>query len=93
MSLTTRVFVVLFVMLILGLAAWGQISTGTIIGSVEDSTGAVVPNAAITIVHQAGWRAARIERLADVEWAYRVASKPVLGWLESIPRFVVLADG
>lgn len=30
-------------------AAWGQISTGTIVGIVEDSTGAVVPNAEITL--------------------------------------------
>lgn len=30
-------------------AAWGQISTGTIVGVVEDSTGAVVPNAEITL--------------------------------------------
>ena len=41
---------------------------------------------------RAGWRAPRIERLADVEWAYRVASPAVLGWLDSVPRFVVLAD-
>jgi hypothetical protein len=41
---------------------------------------------------RAGWRAPRIERLYDVEWAYRVAAPLVLGWLDSVPRFVVLAD-
>jgi SAM-dependent methyltransferase len=39
-----------------------------------------------------GWRAARLERLRDVEWAYRAASPPVLGWLESVPRFAVIAQ-
>ncbi len=43
-------------------------------------------------VEAAGWRAVRVERLRDVEWAYRVVSPPVLGWLESVPRFAVLAD-
>jgi SAM-dependent methyltransferase len=41
---------------------------------------------------QAGWRAVRIERLPDVEWAYRIASPPLLGWLETVPRFAILAD-
>jgi SAM-dependent methyltransferase len=39
-----------------------------------------------------GWRAARLERLRDVEWAYRAASPAVLGWLESVPRFAVIAQ-
>ena len=31
----------------------GQVSTGTIVGVVEDSTGAIVPNAAVRVVHTA----------------------------------------
>jgi SAM-dependent methyltransferase len=43
-------------------------------------------------VEASGWRAVRVERLRDVEWAYRVVSPPVQGWLESVPRFAVIAD-
>src|SRR5437870_3727156 len=48
MSHTVRVLA--FVLVAALTAAWAQISTGTIVGSVEDSTGAVVPNAEITIL-------------------------------------------
>jgi SAM-dependent methyltransferase len=54
--------------------------------------GGVDVDAIIGAVERAGWRAVRVERLRDVEWAYRVVSPPVLGWLESLPRFAVLAD-
>ena len=37
-------------------------------------------------------RAIRVERLRDVEWARRRSAGPVLGWLEHVPRFAVLAD-
>ena len=47
MSSTIRAHAVLLLSMV---TAWGQISTGTIVGAVEDSTGAVVPNADITIV-------------------------------------------
>ncbi len=49
-------------------------------------------DAIMSSVQAAGWRAARVERLRDVEWAYRVASRPLLSWLESVPRFAVLAE-
>lgn len=54
--------------------------------------GGVDVDAIMGAVEAAGWRAVRVERLRDVEWAYRVVSPPVLGWLESVPRFAVLAD-
>jgi ubiquinone/menaquinone biosynthesis C-methylase UbiE len=46
----------------------------------------------IEAVRDAGWRRIRMERLRDVEWARRIASPPVLGWLESAERFAILAD-
>jgi len=55
-------------------------------------SGSIDVDAIMTTAQAAGWRAARVERLRDVEWAYRVVSPPVLGWLESVPRFAVLAD-
>jgi SAM-dependent methyltransferase len=54
--------------------------------------GGVEVDAILSTAERAGWRAVRIERLLDVEWAYRVASPAVRGWLESVPRFAVLAD-
>lgn len=47
----------------------------------------------IRAVSDAGWRAARIHRLRDVEWARRAATRPLLGWLEHVPRYAVVADG
>ena len=54
--------------------------------------GRVDVDSLMAVVARAGWRAVRIERLPDVEWAYRIASPPMLGWLESVPRFAILAD-
>lgn len=35
--------------LLLAVTAWGQVTTGTIAGTVKDTSGAVVPNATVTI--------------------------------------------
>jgi SAM-dependent methyltransferase len=43
-------------------------------------------------VRAAGWRAVRIQRLRDVEWARRIATPWPLGWLETTPQFAVVAD-
>ena len=46
----------------------------------------------IEVVHEAGWRAVRIKRLRDVEWAARLHEGWPLGWLEERPRYVLVAD-
>jgi len=46
----------------------------------------------IEAVEEAGWRRITMERLQDVEWARRIASPPVLGWLEYAERYAILAD-
>ncbi|HZD79969.1 MAG TPA: class I SAM-dependent methyltransferase [Actinomycetota bacterium] len=46
----------------------------------------------IHAVYRAGWRGSRIRRLRDVEWARRIASRPLLGWLEQVPQYVLVAD-
>lgn len=43
-------------------------------------------------VDAAGWRAVRIRRLRDVEWARRIAAKPLLGALEHVPQYALIAD-
>jgi SAM-dependent methyltransferase len=43
-------------------------------------------------VYEAGWRAVRLRRLRDVEWARRIAARPVLGALESVPQYALIAD-
>jgi SAM-dependent methyltransferase len=43
-------------------------------------------------VSNAGWKAVRIQRLRDVEWARRIAAPWPLGWLETTPHFAVIAD-
>jgi SAM-dependent methyltransferase len=54
---------------------------------------AVSPVPMIDAVTEAGWRHIRLERLRDVEWARRIASRPaVLGWLESLPHFALVAE-
>jgi SAM-dependent methyltransferase len=50
------------------------------------------PRPIIEAAVEAGWRAVRIYRLRDVEWAQRAGSPPVLGWLELVPRYAIVAD-
>ena len=54
---------------------------------------AVSPAPMLEAVTGAGWRHVRLERLRDVEWARRIATHPpVLGWLESLPHFALVAE-
>jgi SAM-dependent methyltransferase len=46
----------------------------------------------IDAVYAGGWTAARIRRLRDVEWARRIAARPVLGAVESVPQYALIAD-
>lgn len=46
----------------------------------------------VEAVYEAGWRAVRLRRLRDVEWARRIAARPLLGALERVPQFVLIAD-
>ena len=46
----------------------------------------------IQAVYEAGWTAARIKRLRDVEWAAKVHEGRPLGWLEQRPRFALAAN-
>lgn len=46
----------------------------------------------IDAVHEAGWRAPRIKRLRDVEWAAELHAPWPLGWLERKPRYALVAD-
>ena len=41
---------------------------------------------------RAGWSAVRFRRLRDVEWAARIRTSWPLGWLEHVPRYVIVAD-
>jgi SAM-dependent methyltransferase len=41
---------------------------------------------------EAGWRAIRIKRLRDVEWAARLHERWPLGWLEQRPRYALVAE-
>ncbi|MGH2659014.1 MAG: hypothetical protein ACRDHS_04935, partial [Actinomycetota bacterium] len=50
------------------------------------------PRPLIDAVREAGWRAVRRSRLRDVEWARRTVGPPLLGWLESVPRYSIVAD-
>lgn len=50
------------------------------------------PGPLIEAVYRAGWRAVRLWRLRDVEWARREAAPPVLRWLESVPMWALIAD-
>jgi ubiquinone/menaquinone biosynthesis C-methylase UbiE len=46
----------------------------------------------IEAVYRSGWRAARIKRLRDVEWAAIQHERWPLGHLEHRPRFAIVAD-
>ena len=50
------------------------------------------PAPLIEAVRAAGWTGLRIQRLRDVEWASRVRGPWPLGWLESLPRYALVAD-
>jgi SAM-dependent methyltransferase len=50
------------------------------------------PKPIIEAAVEAGWRAVRLYRLRDVEWAQRAGSPPILGWLERVPRYAIVAD-
>jgi hypothetical protein len=50
------------------------------------------PRPIVEATVEAGWRAVRIYRLRDVEWAQRAGSPAVLGWLELVPRYAIVAD-
>lgn len=46
----------------------------------------------IEAAREAGWRAIRIKRLRDVEWAAKLHEGWPLGWLEHRPRFTLVAE-
>lgn len=50
------------------------------------------PQPMIDAARDAGWRVVRLYRLRDVEWARRTVGPPLLGWLESVPRYAIVAD-
>ncbi len=46
----------------------------------------------VRFVESAGWRAIRLERLRDVEWARRMAAGQLIGSLQAAPQFAIVAD-
>ncbi len=50
------------------------------------------PSPVVAAVHEAGWRGVRMQRLRDVEWAARLHERSLLGWLEHVPRYALIAD-
>ena len=50
------------------------------------------PEPLVRFVHEAGWRSARIRRLRDVEWAHRLLQPGLLGRLEQLPRYALVAE-
>jgi hypothetical protein len=50
------------------------------------------PRPLIDAVLRSGWGAVRLSRLRDVEYAQRTAVPALLGWLESVPRYAIVAD-
>jgi SAM-dependent methyltransferase len=53
--------------------------------------GSSSPLAMVRFVGESGWRAIRIKRLRDVEWAARLHEGRPLGWLEQRPRYALVA--
>jgi SAM-dependent methyltransferase len=54
--------------------------------------GRTSPALLLEAVKAGGWRAARLERLRDVEWARRQLPPRVLHLVEAVPLFIVAAD-
>jgi SAM-dependent methyltransferase len=54
--------------------------------------GRMGPGAMLEVATRAGWSRIRVERLRDVEWARRLAAPPLLGPLETVPFFALLAQ-
>ncbi len=50
------------------------------------------PEPMIEAAYRAGWRAVRLKRLRDVEWAEIRHTGAVLGWLEHHPRYAIVAQ-
>jgi ubiquinone/menaquinone biosynthesis C-methylase UbiE len=50
------------------------------------------PAPVVAAAYQAGWRAVRIARLRDVEWARRLQTPWPLGRLEGVPHVALTAD-
>jgi SAM-dependent methyltransferase len=50
------------------------------------------PAPLIDMVHEAGWRGVRIQRLRDVEWTSMQHQPWPLGWLEQRPHYALIAD-
>jgi hypothetical protein len=50
------------------------------------------PRPIIEAAVEAGWRAVRLFRLRDVEWAQRAGHPLVLGWLERVARYAIVAE-
>ena len=50
------------------------------------------PRTVLAAVGEAGFSRARVERMRDIEWARLLAEPPVLGPLESVPRFTIVAE-
>jgi SAM-dependent methyltransferase len=46
----------------------------------------------LRFVATAGWGRIRLERLRDIEWARQMATGQLLGALQSVPQFAVIAD-
>jgi SAM-dependent methyltransferase len=50
------------------------------------------PEPFLRAAQDAGWRAVRVHRLRDVEWAVERSERWPLGWLTRRPRYAIVAD-